>query len=1031
MTQPSQGTPFFTLEASNFGLTDVGGFASPELVDIDGDGDLDAFIGNATGNTLFFRNTGSATAPSFTLESTNPFGLTKVSGNATTELVDIDADGDLDAFIGDYDGITSFFRNTGSATAPSFSLAASNFGLTDVGLHAKPVLVDIDGDGDLDAFIGSFSGSVTIYRNTRTGTATDPTFTLEATNPFGLTPTANANIASPSFADIDGDGDLDVFIGDSSGNSRFFRNTGTATVPSFALEATNPFGLAKTSGNANPVLVDIDRDGDLDAFIGDVDGNTTFFRNGPPAAVLTVSSTNLHGSYKAGAVITITLTFSGAVVVTGTPTLALETGSTDRFATYTAGSGSSILSFSYTVQAGDTSADLDVLSAAALSSNGGSILTLDGFEASLTLPAPGAPGSLGANRNLVIDTTGPVITAGPTAIGVSAISITANEGGTASLVKSPGTTLFSTPLTANTSASLTLAAQAVPTSATIQVADAAGNVTTAIPTVWLGTNGADAITGTVGTDLLYGFAGNDTLTGGSGSDALIGGSNNDTYIIADSLDTVIEEAGGGTDLVIASISYSLLASEIENLTLSGTSGLSGTGNTANNVIAGNNGANKISGGEGNDSLNGGAGNDTIDGGAGADTLVGGSGNDVYIVSDNLDVLVEPYGGGTDRVNAAVSFTLMGSQIENLTLTGTSSINGSGSVSNNVITGNNGANILSGDSGNDTLNGGGGNDTLLGGDGNDSINGGVGADSMVGGTGNDIFVVDSILDSVLEQAGGGTDRVNASISYSLLGSDIENLTLTGSAAISGTGSASANVITGNNAANSLNGDGGNDTLNGGSGNDTLHGGLGADSMVGGSGNDIYIVDDLLDVVIEQASGGTDRVNASVSFSLLGTAIENLTLTGAANINGTGSSSNNTINGNTGANLLSGEGGNDTLSGGAGNDTLTGGSGADHYRFDSSLDPITNVDTITDFNAPLGDLIQLENAIFSGLTTTGSLAASAFVNGAAFTSTSQRIRYDGGTGSLFYDADGSGGAQASTLFAVLSGNPTITNTAFLVT
>ncbi len=1027
MPQPINGTPSFNQEASNFGLTDVGSFASPKLVDIDGDGDLDAFIGNSSGDTLFFRNTGSATAPSFSLETGN-FGLTKLSGNATPELVDIDNDGDLDAFIGDYDGNISFFRNTGSATAPSFSLETNNFGLTDVGLHARPTLVDIDGDGDLDAFIGNFSGDTLFFRNT--GSTTAPSFSLETGN-FGLTATVNANIANPSFVDIDGDGDLDAFIGDSSGSSRFFRNTGSATAPAFTLESTNPFGLTAVGSNASPVLADIDGDGDLDAFIGEGLGGTLFFRNTPQTALLMVSSTTPDGAYRAGGVITLTLSFSKAVVVSGLPSLALETGSIDRSATYTAGSGTATLTFSYIVQAGDTSADLDVLNASALALNGGSIKYLDGSDATLTLAAPGAPGSLGAGKNLVIDTTAPVITAGPTAIGANAISLTANEAGTASLVKSPGTTLVSTALTANTAASLTLTSQAVVTTATLQVADAAGNITTAVPTVWLGTNGADAISGTAGNDLLYGFAGNDTLSGGPGSDVLIGGSDNDTYVIADSLDTVIEQVGGGIDRVQASISYSLVGKEVEHLTLTGTSGLSGTGNAADNVIAGNGASNNLSGGEGNDSLNGGAGNDTLAGGIGIDTLVGGSGNDIYVIVDPLDVLVEQSGGGTDRVNAAVSYSLAGSQIENLTLTGTTSINGTGNASNNVIIGNNGANTLSGEVANDTLSGGLGNDTLLGGDGNDSINGGGGADSMVGGTGNDIFVVDNILDSVLEQAGGGTDRVNASISYSLLGSAIETLTLTGSATISGTGSSSANVITGNSAANSLNGDGGNDTLNGGSGNDTLHGGLGADSMVGGSGNDIYIVDDLLDVVIEQTNGGTDRVNASVSFSLLSAAIENLTLTGSANINGTGSSSSNTIIGNTGANLLSGEGGNDTLSGGAGNDTLTGGAGADQFRFDSTLDPITNVDTITDFNAPLGDLIQLENAIFSALTTTGSLAASAFVNGAAFTSTSQRIRYDGGTGSLFYDADGSGGAQASTLFAALSGSPTITNAAFLVT
>jgi Ca2+-binding RTX toxin-like protein len=294
-----------------------------------------------------------------------------------------------------------------------------------------------------------------------------------------------------------------------------------------------------------------------------------------------------------------------------------------------------------------------------------------------------------------------------------------------------------------------------------------------------------------------------------------------------------------------------------------------TGNTGANTIDGYGGNDIIFGeagddvlrggqgdlgdGVGNDTLDGGAGNDTLDGGDGADSMIGGVGNDLYYVDHSSDQVIEAAGGGTDSVSASVTHTLW-ANVENLTLTGTAKINGTGNALANDIRGNDAVTVLWGLDGNDTLNGYDGNDTLYGGNGNDTLYGWGDADSMTGGTGNDLYYVDNGHDTVIERTGEGTDSVNAQISYTLA-ANVENLTLTTSAAINGTGNTLANVITGSAAANVLSGLAGNDTLNGGNGNDVLVGGAGADVLIGGFGADRFD----FNLVSESTSSARDTIN----------------------------------------------------------------------------------------------------------------------------------------------------------------------------
>jgi Ca2+-binding RTX toxin-like protein len=444
--------------------------------------------------------------------------------------------------------------------------------------------------------------------------------------------------------------------------------------------------------------------------------------------------------------------------------------------------------------------------------------------------------------------------------------------------------------------------------------------------------------GNTGANIIIGNSAANILDGGAGADSLFGGAGNDTYMVDDLFDTVTEGLAAGTDTVQSGITYSL-GDNVENLTLTGTNVINGTGNILNNILTGNSAAN------------------ILDGGAGANTLIGGLGDDTYIL-DSLDVVTELLNAGIDTVQASITYTL-GTNVENLVLTGNSIINGTGNGLSNVLTGNSAANTLSG---------------------------GVGIDKMIGGAGDDIYIVDNLQDVVTEAFNEGTDLIQSSVSYTL-SANVENLLLTGTAAL-GTGNDLDNILTGNASVN---------TLTGGAGNDYLDGLAGGDTLKGGTGNDTYVVNVLADNIIENLNEGSDNVITGITYTL-GTNLENLNLTGTAAVNGTGNILDNIIVGNSGANKLNG---------GAGNDVLTGGAGVDHFQFTTAL-VATNIDTLTDFVSGT-DKIDLSKAIFtafSAVTVGGTLAATEIGN---------HLLYNATTGALSYDADGSAGAGGAVQIA----------------
>lgn len=313
-----------------------------------------------------------------------------------------------------------------------------------------------------------------------------------------------------------------------------------------------------------------------------------------------------------------------------------------------------------------------------------------------------------------------------------------------------------------------------------------------------------------------------------------------------------------------------------------------------------------------------------------------------------------------------------------------------------------------------VNGEDGADTLIGGSGNDILDGGIGSDTLEGGAGNDSYTVDSAFDVVIEVAGeGSVDWVAASASYVLAAdADIEFLTTaasSGTTAINLTGNALKQSITGN------------------AGDNVLHeGGQGsADTLTGLDGNDTYRIYNSGAVIVESSTQGTaDRVASAVDYVLkAGVHIEIMNTNGAAGTGGidlTGNEIVQQISGNAGSNILDGKGG---------SDTMTGLGGKDFFVFSSALG-VSNVDTITDF-AAVDDTIRLENAIFTALTTTGTLAAAAFRANATGLAgdADDRIIYETDTGKLFYDFNGNtvgGGVH----FATLTGAPTVTNADFVV-
>lgn len=375
-----------------------------------------------------------------------------------------------------------------------------------------------------------------------------------------------------------------------------------------------------------------------------------------------------------------------------------------------------------------------------------------------------------------------------------------------------------------------------------------------------------------------GTTGNDYLAGTTGADTLIGLTGNDVYIADDPNDVIVEASGEGNDRVWTNISYTLAAGvSVETLAgrdIAFTTAMDLTGNEFNNTLLGNQG------------------NNILNGGGGADAMHGYGGTDTYYIDHIGDFVFDS--GASDIAYASVSYRLLGS-------VGTLAAIDAAATDPLSLGGNFGANRIIANAGDNQL------------------DGGAGADILRGLGGNDVYYVDQLGDIVEEAVGGGNDLVYSTGNFTLAaGSEVETIAMQVAA------DNSASTLTGNELANTIFGNNGANTLNGGGG---------ADILTGFGGNDSYVVDNLGDIIVEDASAGSDSILTSIDWQLAGgLSVERLA---AADSQATTALN---LFGNELANTIEGNAGNNFLDGGTGADVMSGFGGNDVYLVDDVGDQV---------------------------------------------------------------------------------------------
>ncbi len=933
---------------------------SPSFFDIDNDGDLDLISGSWQGPLQVYRQMAGG-AFETTPYTGSVFSGLSVSTQTHPTFLDFDSDGDLDLFVAGFDGIIRGWRNDAGAFNGMTTGENPFGGLSRGNGYFRPTFLDVDGDGDLDVITGLATVGTHYYRND------GGTFSFQVNgNPFGGVQNGRAAMA---LGDVDGDGDLDMVAGGSTGVVTYFENVGGAWVQRDGVD--DPLGGLTVGYYSTPTFADIDGDGDLDLIVSDQQGVFTYLENvGVPGKTFTIrvnaeadANTAMDDAY----IVAENATVVGNVITTG------------------AGA--------------DVNPDEDGLA----------VIEVEGQAALVGVPvdlAGGGKVTLNADGSFSFDPDGDFDDLGAVGSATSrqvSFTYTISGGDIATVtitvtgVESEGDRIVGSSADESLGGSILFDhAETIAGGdgddfifgygADDSLRGEGGNDTLQ------GGRGDDVLVGGDGDDTLAGEDGADVLKGGGGADILLGGAGDDTYSITDNADTVIEASDGGDDLVISTIDHGL-GVNLERLTLAGGVAITGIGNELDNTITGSGAANILWGRDGDDVINGGSGNDTQHGEAGDDILNGEAGNDTLNGGDGLDTL--DGGAGNDILNGGAGIDLL-----------------HGGIGGDTLDGGDADDTLYGDEGNDTLLGGAGVDALHGGAGNDILNGGAGADAMTGGEGNDTYHVDVFdishpanSDKSIEAANGGTDTVilGEGVRSYTLAANVEIVRVLGFTTINyysglpaGGGDTTyyavvaatiwdyfgdntlyggydsddlfAGIGTGKY---TLYGGGGSDTLGGGSGDDVFHGDAGddflqggagvdrgwggadGDSMLGGDGNDVLYGDGGNDVLYGDADNDMLYGGAGADYVEGGAGADKLW----------GEDNDDGLHGGEGADQLFGGDGNDLLNGGAGMDKLTGGAGVDTFAFNSEGTVGTKAggalhrDYILDFSIADGDRIDL--------------------------------------------------------------------------